>query len=551
MTSTYFPAEKYLSRKQDAVIVDEDVIYWKRLQQLAVFQEPSTVSAVKVSPKKPFHVACTSSVRLTLYNRQLCEPMNLFSRFKKAVFSIDFRTDGRLLAIGGEEGKVRIFDVENTTGSSKAPLRVMQASQSNTRCVRFSTRGDTIFAMNDEGFLKQYDVADTAYGVNAKPIWELQAHEDAVRCGAVATLNDNVVLTGGYDHMVRIWDTRSQEKGLELNCEQPVEAAIFLPGDQLIATAAGNIVKIWDLTAGGRQLAALQAHYKTVTSLCLAKNGTCLVTAGIDRRVNFFRTTNYSLIHSMSMPSPVLALDVSPDDESMAVGMGNLLGIYQRAKLKKEVLAHAAATNKKALVRTSAPAVKLREKGQPKEKVEVVAKSEDKLNLPRVDRLLMGFQHAAAVRRMFKSELKFFSPAVAYLRIILVRNAMKRALAGQEPIVQKNLLKFLTTNMFKEEYFDTLRRVAEAFFEVYAEEPLEKEVQRQMLRLQQAVKREFEVQKMLTKSIGALEMIVAASKTNFKSDVQDQMDDVFGEPQISAVEVSLELQDDALEQKIE
>lgn len=97
MAQPYLPAEKFLSRKQETILLDEDVIYWKRMQQLTVFQEPAVVSSVRISPKKPFHVATTSSVRLTLYDTVICEPLNLFSRFKKGVCSIDFRNDGRLL----------------------------------------------------------------------------------------------------------------------------------------------------------------------------------------------------------------------------------------------------------------------------------------------------------------------------------------------------------------------------------------------------------------------------------------------------------------------
>lgn len=39
--------------------------------------------------------------------------------------------------------------------------------------------------------------------------------------------------------------------------------------------------------------------------------------------------------HSMSMAAPVLGLSVSPDDNMMAVGMGNLLAIHRRSSMKE------------------------------------------------------------------------------------------------------------------------------------------------------------------------------------------------------------------------
>ncbi|UMM11494.1 hypothetical protein L5515_000752 [Caenorhabditis briggsae] len=536
MAQPYLPAEKFLSRKQETILLDEDVVYWKRMQQLTVFQEPSVVSSVRISPKKPFHVATTSSVRLTLYDTVVCEPLNLFSRFKKGVCSIDFRHDGRLLAIGGDEGKVRIFDVEKTTGSSKVALRVMQASQSTVKSVHFSPRGDTIFSLADDGKIKQYRVADTAYGVNAVPLIEIQAHDDAIRCGAVSSLNDHIVLTGGYDHKVRLWDIRSKEKTMELNCEHPVESVLFLPGEQLIATAAGPIVKIWDTTTG-RPLTVLQAHYKTVTSLRLATNSTCLLTAGIDRRVNAFRTTNYSLIHSWSMPSPVLDIDVSRDDQTMAVGMGNLLALYRRAEIKKETTATAMIEDKRSLVRTSAPPVKLAEKDRDSRKVEVVAKNADKLKIPKIDGMLSNFKHSGVIRLLFSGKFRSSVDAavVSYLRVIVMRGAIHRALAGQETTVQKNLLIFLNHHLFRTEYFSILKDVTIAFFDVYASDKLDRDVFKQVQRLRVTLSRELEVQKMISSLVGSVDLIVSTTEINIKSTadlIEDN--DVFGEPTIRA-----------------
>ncbi|EFO84359.1 hypothetical protein CRE_25990 [Caenorhabditis remanei] len=511
MAQPYLPAEKFLSRKQETILLDDDVIYWKRMQQLTVFQEPSVVSSVRISPKKPFHVATTSSVRLTLYDTTVCEPLNLFSRFKKGVCSIDFRHDGRLLGIGGDEGKVRIFDVEKTTGTSKVALRVMQASQSTVKSVHFSPRGDTIFSLADDGKIKQWLVADTAYGVNAVPLVEIQAHDDAIRCGAVSSINDHCVLTGGYDHKVRLWDIRSKEKTMELDCEHPVESVLFLPGN---------------------------THYKTVTSLRLATRSTCLLTAGIDRRVNAFRTTNYSLIHSWSMPSPILDLDVSRDDETMAIGMGNLLALYRRAEIKKETTANALIEDKKSMIRVAAPPVKLAEKDRETQKVEVVAKSADRLKIPKIDGMLTNYKHAAVIRLLFGGKFRSSVDAaiVSYLRVIVMRGAIHRALGGQEISVQKNLLIFLNHHLFKTQYFPTLREVALAYFDVYSSEKLDQNVVKQVQRLKTTLSRELEVQKMISSLIGSIDLIVSTTKINVKSssDLVLEEDDVFGEPMIRA-----------------
>ena len=55
----------------------------------------------------------------------------------------------------------------------------------------------------------------------------------------------------------------------------------------MFVTAGGNMVKIWDITNGGKMLRSLSPHHKLVTSMCLADNGQSLVTGSLDRQVIF------------------------------------------------------------------------------------------------------------------------------------------------------------------------------------------------------------------------------------------------------------------------
>jgi U3 small nucleolar RNA-associated protein 15 len=44
-----------------------------------------------------------------------------------------------------------------------------------------------------------------------------------------------------------------------------------------------NIVKVWDILAGGRLVAAFSNHQKTITSLCFDGQCTRLLSASLDR----------------------------------------------------------------------------------------------------------------------------------------------------------------------------------------------------------------------------------------------------------------------------
>ncbi|KHJ98202.1 WD domain, G-beta repeat protein [Oesophagostomum dentatum] len=349
---------------------------------------------------------------------------------------------------------------------------------------------------------------------------EFVAHKDAIRASAVSAPNENLVLTGGYDHKVKLWDSRSVNDGpaVEMDAGFPVESVVFLNSEHLLATAAGAVVKIWDIAAGGRLLMSLQQHHKTVTSLCLGKKGDVLLSGGIDRRVNAFRLVDFSLLHSMSMAAPVLSLAMSPDDQTMAVGMGQLLAIHRRepeTKARSDAMVSAQVADSRTMIRTAAPKVQIEEAGKPRESREISAKSSDQHRLSKIDSLLKGYQHSAAIQKIFHSYYchNKKEEVVAWLRVIVHRGAIRRAIAGQNNEILVNMLKFLHLQMFRGSHFDVLRHVVEAFFDVYANEELHPKVAKLALSLKTAVAKELIVQNQLSQTIGALESIMNAART--------------------------------------
>lgn len=92
-----------------------------------------------------------------------CNCDSIIYRFKQAVCGARFRRDGKLVAIGGEEGKLRVFDAESTSGTGKAPLRSVKTSSQSLKIVDFSRNGKTIFSMADDGIIKQWDLGDIGY----------------------------------------------------------------------------------------------------------------------------------------------------------------------------------------------------------------------------------------------------------------------------------------------------------------------------------------------------------------------------------------------------
>lgn len=54
---------------------------------------------------------------------------------------------------------------------------------------------------------------------------------------------------------------------------------------KLCIATGSNVVKVWDVLAGGRLLASFSNHQKTITSLCFDGSYRRLLSAGLDRHV--------------------------------------------------------------------------------------------------------------------------------------------------------------------------------------------------------------------------------------------------------------------------
>ncbi|KAJ1367999.1 hypothetical protein KIN20_029043 [Parelaphostrongylus tenuis] len=76
------------------------------------------------------------------------------------------------------------------------------------------------------------------------------------------------------------------------------------------------------------------------------------------------------------------------------------------------------------------------------------------------------------------------------------------------------MLKFIQVQIFRGSYFDVLRHVAEAFFDVYGNLDLSPKVAKLALGLKTAVAKELVVQKQLAQTMGALEFIINAARVS-------------------------------------
>lgn len=175
---------------------------------------------------------------------------------------------------------------------------------------KFSPQDSTqLVSCSDDTTVKLWDIPSEA------PIHTFVSHTDYVRAGQISPSNPSLILTGSYDATVRLFDARTgtctMTMGADLPRVGPVEDVLMFPSGSLAVAATGNVLRVWDLVAGGRCVRAVSNHQKSVTSLAFDGSASRLLTGGLDHMVKVYDVATYRVVHTMRYPAPILSLAVS------------------------------------------------------------------------------------------------------------------------------------------------------------------------------------------------------------------------------------------------
>ncbi|KAI6178057.1 DEAD box polypeptide 27 [Aphelenchoides besseyi] len=496
--------------------------YWSRMKELTVFEEPGIVTSVRFTPNAPHHLAATSAKRASFLDTSISQPIWLHNRFKSSVHGLQFRRDGRFMGLGSEDGYVHFFDLQQNNLPSRHSLRVFQAHNCEVRTLAFTSALNQCATFGDDGDIKVWDLAVSHSTV---PLWHgKNVHEDRIRA-AVASKNQDVIVSGSYDHTIKLWDTKQDPNEgpvISLKHGHPIESLLLHPNNRILISAGGNLVKLWDIASGGgKLLKTLENHARTVTSVCFSTKQRFLLSGGLDRRIHVYQIDqgHFELIHSIKTAAPVLSLDVAPNDECMAFGMNNLLSVHRRHPKQH---AHAATNDSKTILigdgqrkrKGTANTVYHKERGGEAVKMDITASTRhaDQIRLGKLDKLLRSYQYRKIVDQLFGTEKlheERSTVVVATLERLRIAKALNIGFSGRHGKELSNILSFLSQNLFCPAYFPVLYEVTHAVLDLYAEEKLSNQEVVALRTLHSHISDELACEQTFAESTGSLETLMA------------------------------------------
>jgi WD40 repeat protein len=151
-----------------------------------------------------------------------------------------------------------------------------------------------------------------------------KAHDATATCGVFAG-NGKILVTGGADGSVRLWDTSANRLGsMTAHQDQVRSLAVLRDGKTTVSVSEDKTVKLWD-----NEKMILTDHKTPVMCVAVSQDGKLMATGGGDKS----DTTPGELIlwdletrkpsKSLAVDKTVWSVAISPDGKWVAASLGN------------------------------------------------------------------------------------------------------------------------------------------------------------------------------------------------------------------------------------
>ncbi len=224
------------------------------------------------------------------------------------VYSVAFRPDGQVLASGGIDGSVILWDVDQRERRARFP-----ADDGGLLTVAFSPDGRTLASAGFSGSVNLWD-ADRALRLAT-----LTGHNGPVYSVA---FNPTVgmLASAGADGSVILWDVALRARLDTLTAQADgVLSVDFSPNGRTLAAAGiGGTVILWDVAQRTR-LSTLTTPAYAVSNVAFSPDGHTLAVAGTDGSVTLWDVDRASQLGTLTgHGGGVSSVDFSPDGHTLA-----------------------------------------------------------------------------------------------------------------------------------------------------------------------------------------------------------------------------------------
>ncbi|MCC3404649.1 MAG: AAA family ATPase [Microcoleus sp. PH2017_10_PVI_O_A] len=240
---------------------------------------------------------------------------SVFTSNSNGAISVAFSADGKFLAVGNVDGKIRVCRSQDYRD-----FLTCEGHSSWIVGVAFSPNNQILASASFDHTVKLWDLAA------GRCIQTLTEHTGWVNSVAFSPLapyqggHGGILASGSWDCTIKLWDVATGECLKTLRGHTTfVMAVIFSPDGQLLASCSyDQTVKLW-LVETGEIINTLEGHTNAIRSIAFSPDGQTLVSASWDCTVRLWEiSTGQCLKILRGHTDPVAAVAFSPDGCTIA-----------------------------------------------------------------------------------------------------------------------------------------------------------------------------------------------------------------------------------------